>query len=87
MKAKTGSGRYVRLREPLVRDGGKLRPATWDEAMDRAVAGLNRTLDEHGPHAFGMFSCSKTTNEMNFIAQKFARVVMGSNNIDSCNRT
>ncbi len=37
--------------------------------------------------AFGMFSCSKTTNEMNFIAQKFARVVLGSNNIDSCNRT
>jgi formate dehydrogenase major subunit len=40
-----------------------------------------------GPNAFGMFSCSKTTNEMNFMAQKFARVVMGSNNIDSCNRT
>jgi formate dehydrogenase major subunit len=34
-----------------------------------------------------MFSCSKATNEMNFVAQKFARVVMGSNNIDSCNRT
>ena len=41
----------------------------------------------HGPNAFGMFSCSKTTNEMNFIAQKFTRAVMGSNNVDSCNRT
>ena len=40
-----------------------------------------------GPNAFGMFSCSKTTNEMNFIAQKFTRAVMGSNNVDSCNRT
>jgi len=34
-----------------------------------------------------MFSCSKTTTELNFLAQKFARAVMGSNNIDSCNRT
>ena len=37
--------------------------------------------------AFGMFSCSKATNEVNFLAQKFARSVMGTNNIDSCNRT
>ena len=36
---------------------------------------------------FGMFSCSKATNEMNYTAQKFARAVMGSNNVDSCNRT
>ena len=40
-----------------------------------------------GKTAFGMFSCSKATNEMNFLAQKFSRVVLGSNNIDSCNRT
>ena len=39
------------------------------------------------PKSFGMFSCSKATNEMNYAAQKFARAVMGSNNIDSCNRT
>jgi len=38
-------------------------------------------------HSFGMFSCSKSTNEMNFLAQKFARQVIGTNNIDSCNRT
>jgi formate dehydrogenase major subunit len=37
--------------------------------------------------AYGMFSCSKATNEVNYLAQKFARLVMGSNNIDSCNRT
>jgi formate dehydrogenase major subunit len=39
------------------------------------------------PNAFGLFSCSKATNEVNFITQKFTRVVMGTNNIDSCNRT
>ena len=87
MKTKTRAGRYIRLREPLVRDGGRLRATTWDEALDRAAAGLRDTVDRHGPHAFGMFSCSKTTNEMNFVAQKFARVVLGSHNIDSCNRT
>ena len=77
----------TRLTVPMVRDNGKLREATWDEALARAAAGFANVLDEHGPEAFGMFSCSKSTNEMNYMAQKFARVVAGSNNIDSCNRT
>jgi len=76
----------VRLTQPLVRDAGRLRAASWDEALARAAEGFARAKVA-GPNAFGMFSCSKTTNEMNFMAQKFARVVMGSNNIDSCNRT
>ncbi len=77
----------ARLTQPYVRDNGELRPATWDEALDRAASGFRTTLDDHGATAFGMFSCSKTTNELNFMAQKFARSVLGSNNIDSCNRT
>ena len=75
-----------RLTEPLVRDGGKLRPASWEEALSKAAAGFDAAR-KRGPNAFGMFSCSKTTNEMNFMAQKFTRVVMHSNNVDSCNRT
>ena len=78
--------RHVRLTEPLVRDRGELRPATWEEALDRAAAGFQQVRDT-GARSFGMFSCSKATNEMNYMAQKFARVVMGSNNVDSCNRT
>lgn len=78
---------YVRLTEPLVRENGTLRPATWDEALARAAAGFKAAIDRHGPQTFGLFSCSKATNEMNFMVQKFARLVMGSNNIDSCNRT
>jgi formate dehydrogenase major subunit len=70
-----------------VRDHGRLRPATWEEALDRAAEGFSVAVERHGPRAFGLFSCSKATNEMNFMAQKFARVVIGSNNIDSCNRT
>jgi predicted molibdopterin-dependent oxidoreductase YjgC len=81
-----GENGLERLTQPLVRDGGRLRPATWDEALQKTASGFDaaRAL---GPNGFGMFSCSKTTNELNFISQKFARTVMGSNNIDSCNRT
>ena len=81
---------YPRLTQPLVRDGGRrgtLRAAGWDEALDRAASGIRAAVERNGPRTFGLFSCSKATNEMNFIAQKFARTVIGSNNIDSCNRT
>ena len=77
----------ARLTTPLVRDGGELRPATWGEALDRAAQGLDRARQADTTTSFGIFSCSKATNEMNFLAQKFARTVVGSNNIDSCNRT
>ena len=80
-------GGYARLTTPMVRDGGKLRPASWDEALNRAASGFREAVAAHGPATFGLFSCSKSTNEVNFLAQKFARVVIGSNNIDSCNRT
>ena len=77
--------RYARLTRPLVRHGGELREASWDEALDRAASGFRKALDEGAET--GIFSCSKATNELNFAAQKFSRVVLGSNNIDSCNRT
>ena len=81
--------RMQRLTHPLVRDtrAGALRQATWDEALDRAAAGFRDVVARRGASAFGLFSCSKSTNEMNYAAQKFARAVIGSNNIDSCNRT
>ena len=66
--------RYDRLTRPLVRDGGELREASWDEALDEGAQ-------------TGLFSCSKATNELNFATQKFSRVALHSNNIDSCNRT
>jgi formate dehydrogenase major subunit len=76
-----------RLTEPLVREHGALRVATWDEAMTRASSLIRASVERHGPRAFGVFSCSKATNEVNYLAQKVARAVVGSNNIDSCNRT
>jgi predicted molibdopterin-dependent oxidoreductase YjgC len=77
-----------RLTTPLVRDNGELRPASWDEALDRVAEGFGRARDTSDTTtSFGMFSCSKASNEMNFLAAKLARQAMGSNNIDSCNRT
>ena len=78
---------YDRLSQPLVRDHGELRPASWDEALDRAAEGFRRNLERKGPNALGIFSCSKSTNEVNFLAQKLARVAFRNHNIDSCNRT
>ena len=78
---------YKRLTQPLVRDGGALRPASWDEALARAASGFSDVTGRHGAKSFGLFSCSKATNEVNYLAEKFARVALGSNNIDSCNRT
>jgi formate dehydrogenase (hydrogenase) len=77
----------TRLTEPMVRDDGVLRTTTWEEALDRAAQGLRRATERNGGNGVGLFSCSKATNEMNFVASKLARQVLRSNNIDSCNRT
>ena len=86
-KQGTPPGAYPRLTTPLVRDNGALRPATWDEALDRAAEGFSRNLRLNGRTTTGIFSCSKSTNEVNFLASKMARQVFGNNNVDSCNRT
>jgi formate dehydrogenase major subunit len=79
--------RMTRLNTPMVRVDGELRPASWDEALAAAATGLREVKAAHGGNALGMFSCSKATNEFNYLAQKLCRTVLGTNNIDSCNRT
>ena len=76
-----------RLTYPMVRKHGKLVRATWDEALAVIAAGVQRVQAAHGADAFGCFSSSRATNELNFLAQKLMRQVIGTNNIDSCNRT
>lgn len=80
-------GSYHRLTHPFVRANGELRTATWDEALDAAAEGFRRNLDRRGDNSLGIFSCSKATNEVNYLAAKLARVAFRNNNIDSCNRT
>ena len=76
-----------RLTQPLVRDDGELRPASWEAALDLVASHFAELKARYGPDTFGCYSCSKSTNELNFLAQKFARAVIGTNNVDSCNRT
>ena len=76
-----------RLTTPLIRRDGVLTPAHWDEALDLVAGRFAAIKQQHGSQAFGCFSCSKSTNELNYMAQRFMRTVLGTNNIDSCNRT
>lgn len=76
-----------RLTQPLVRANGKLQPSTWDAALSLVASRFAELTARYGPSAFGCYSCSKSTNELNFLAQKFTRAVIGTNNVDSCNRT
>jgi formate dehydrogenase major subunit len=84
---KPAPGSYQRLTHPFVRENGALRKATWDEALDVAAEGFRRNRDARGDNSLGIFSCSKATNEVNYLAAKLARVAFRNNNIDSCNRT
>ncbi|WP_406168690.1 molybdopterin oxidoreductase family protein [Streptomyces sp. NBC_00996] len=72
----------VRLTSPLVRNAGVLEPATWGEALDRIAEGLSRTRTEHGPDACGVFGGGGLTNEKAYTLGKFARVVLGTSQID-----
>ncbi|MEU6320078.1 molybdopterin oxidoreductase family protein [Streptomyces sp. NPDC047009] len=72
----------VRLTSPLVRRAGVLRPAGWEEALDRVAGELARARAEHGPDALGVFGGGGLTNEKAYALGKFARVVLGTSQID-----
>lgn len=71
-----------RITEPLIRRDGKLVPASWDQAIEHAANGLKKVRDSQGGKAIGVIGSNRTTNEENYLLQKFARSVLGTNNID-----
>lgn len=75
-----------RLTHPLIRKDGELVPASWDEALDLVASKMTEIKNEHGGDAFGVFSSSRSSNELNYLSGKFIRQVLGVSNIDSCNR-
>ncbi len=75
-----------RLTTPLVRRGGRLQPASWDEALELVAARLGEIRARHGSDALMFFSSAKATNEENYLLMKLARAVFGTNNIDHCAR-
>jgi predicted molibdopterin-dependent oxidoreductase YjgC len=77
-----------RLTEPLVRGAdGELHPTTWAHALETAAAGLTRVKEEHGPHSIGFLASARLTMEENFLIQKLARTVVGTNSVHSCEAT
>jgi len=75
-----------RLTRPLVREGGELREATWDEALERVAKGFGKIKEDHGPEALAGFSSARVTNEENYLFMKFVRTVLGTQNVDHCAR-
>ncbi len=79
-------GDSERLTAPLIRENGTFREASWDEALSVVAGKLSEIKQKHGPDSIGVFSSAKITNEENYLAQKFTRAVIGTNNVDHCAR-
>jgi len=86
VKGRFGIAEFVthaeRLKSPLIRKKGKLEPASWDEALDLVA----RELGKYHGDEVAVISSAKATNEDNYVMQKFARAVLGTNNVDHCAR-
>jgi formate dehydrogenase alpha subunit len=77
---------HERLTKPLIRKGGELTEATWDEALDLVASKFKEIRENHGPDALAGYSSAKCTNEDNYLFQKFVRIAFGTNNVDYCTR-
>jgi predicted molibdopterin-dependent oxidoreductase YjgC len=75
-----------RLTQPLMRIEGKLKPVSWERALEHTAGRLRTIRDQHGPDSIGFLVSAKCTNEENYLLQKLARGVIGTNNIDHCAR-
>ena len=75
-----------RILHPMIRTGGDWHAVSWQDATGVAAERLKRIRERHGPDAIGILGSARATNEENYVAQKFARVVIGTNNVDCCAR-
>ena len=75
-----------RLTHPLIKENGKFRDSTWDEALGLVAKRLTEIRDQHGSDSIGVLTSARVSNEENYIAQKFTRAVLKTNNIDHCAR-
>ncbi|PWI82567.1 formate dehydrogenase subunit alpha [Enterococcus faecalis] len=90
VKEKFASYKFVgsgdRLTEPLIKRNGIFEPASWEEALTLVSSKFNEIKAENGPDALAGFSCSRATNEDNYVFQKMVRAAFGTNNVDNCAR-
>ena len=75
-----------RLTSPMLKKNGHVQEASWDDAIQTAVEKLKAIIEAHGPDSVGVLASAKITNEENYLVQKFARAVIGTNNVDHCAR-
>ncbi len=75
-----------RLTKPLIKENGKFREAEWDEALDLVARRLKEIVEQNGSESVGVLTSARVTNEENYLANKFARAVLKTNNIDHCAR-
>jgi len=75
-----------RLTKPLMRQNGVLSETSWEAALDHAAERLKSIKEAHGPDSIAFLASAKCTNEDNFVMQKLARAVVGTNNVDHCAR-
>lgn len=75
-----------RLQKPLIKENGAFREASWDEALSLVTERLSRIKKESGPDSIFVLCSARITNEENYLAQKFTRAVIGTNNVDHCAR-
>ena len=77
---------FMRLKTPLIKEDGRFQKSTWDEAINHTANSFNKIKDESGPDSIGVLVSAKITNEENYLAQKFTRAAIGTNNVDHCAR-
>ena len=75
-----------RLTTPMIRKNGELKDASWDEALDIVAEKMKQIKKESGPDSIGVLTSARISNEENYLAQKFTRAVIGTNNVDHCAR-
>ena len=76
----------MRLKQPLVKTFGRFIKTQWDEAIQITAERFREIIEKYGPDSVGVLVSAKATNEENYLAQKFARAVIGTNNVDHCAR-
>jgi predicted molibdopterin-dependent oxidoreductase YjgC len=76
----------LRLQAPLIRLNGRFTKVTWDRAIQYTADKFREVIDKYGPDSVGVLASAKITNEDNYLIQKFARAVIGTNNVDHCAR-
>ncbi|MEK6567458.1 MAG: formate dehydrogenase subunit alpha [Candidatus Omnitrophota bacterium] len=76
-----------RLKKPLIKENGKFKEASWDFTLDYVARRLKEIKNKYGPDSLAVCTSARCTNEENFLMMKFARAVLGTNNVDHCART